>query len=168
MDIPVFHQKKEDRFREDLFYRLNVFPISIPPLRQRTDDISLLAQYFTEKYTHKMGKRIDSIPRATIKMLLEYEWPGNVRELEHMIERAVIITTGRSLKWACQLRSPLPVDSKDEPLKDLAATERDHILKVLRETGWRIEGPSGAAAILKLHPSTLRFRIKKLGIQRPV
>ena len=154
------------RFREDLFYRINVFPISIPPLRQRTEDIPLLAQYFMEKCTHKLGKRIDSIPQATIKMLLEYEWPGNVRELEHMIERSVIITTGHSLKWACRLRSSLPIDSKDEPLKDLAATERDHILRVLRETGWRIEGSSGAAAILKLHPSTLRFRIKKLGIHR--
>ena len=121
-----------------------------------------------EKCTHKLGKRIDSIPQATIKILLEYEWPGNVRELEHMIERSVIITTGHSLKWACRLRSFLPIDSKDEPLKDLAATERDHILRVLRETGWRIEGSSGAAAILKLHPSTLRFRIKKLNIHRPM
>jgi transcriptional regulator with GAF, ATPase, and Fis domain len=155
------------RFREDLFYRINVFPISIPPLRQRTEDIPLLAQHFTEKYAHKLGKRIDIIPKATIKSLLEYEWPGNVRELEHMIERSAILTTGRSLKWACQLRSSLPIDSKDEPLKDLATTERDHILRVLRETDWRIEGSSGAAAILRLHPSTLRFRIKKLGIHRP-
>ncbi len=155
------------RFREDLFYRINVFPISIPPLRERTEDIPLLAQYFTEKYARKLGKRIDGIPKATIKMLQQYDWPGNVRELEHMIERGVIITSGRSLRLGDRMRSSLPSDPKDEPLKDLAATEREHILRVLRGTGWRIEGPSGAAAILKLHPSTLRFRIKKLGIRRP-
>ena len=158
---------RERRFREDLFYRLNVFPISIPPLRQRTEDIPILAQYFTEKYARKMHKQIESIPRATIKTLVEYDWPGNVRELEHVIERGVVMTSGHSFRLASQLKYSLPVDSKDEPLKDLAAMEREHILRVLQETGWRIEGPSGAASILKLHPSTLRFRIKKLGIRRP-
>ena len=158
---------RKRRFREDLFYRLNVFPISIPPLRQRTEDIPLLAQYFTEKYAHKMHKQIESIPRTTMKTLLEYDWPGNVRELEHVIERGVILTSGHSFRLAGQLKSSLSVDSKDEPLKDLATVEREHILKALRETDWRIEGPSGAASILKLHPSTLRFRIKKLGICRP-
>jgi len=156
------------RFREDLFYRLNVFPISIPPLRQRTEDIPLLAQYFTEKYVRKMDKPIESIPKATIKTLLGYDWPGNVRELEHVIERGVIISPGRSLRMTDRLIPSLPGDSNDEPLKDLATAEREHILRVLQETGWRIEGPSGAASILKLHPSTLRFRIKKLGIRRPV
>ena len=157
----------ERRFRRDLFYRLNVFPISMPSLRQRAEDIPLLAQYFTEKYARKMGKRIESIPRATMKAFLEYDWPGNVRELEHVIERGVIITAGRSFTMAGRLSSALPVDSAVNSLKDLAAVEREHIQKVLRETGWRIEGLSGAAAILKLHPSTLRFRIKKLGIRRP-
>jgi transcriptional regulator with GAF, ATPase, and Fis domain len=158
---------REGRFREDLFYRLNVFPISVPPLRQRTEDIPLLAQYFTEKYAQKMSKPIESIPKSAIKAFLGYDWPGNVRELEHVIERGVIITSGRSLKLADPLKSSLSVDKKDEPLKDLASMERQHILKVLQETGWRIEGSSGAASILKLHPSTLRFRIKKLGIRRP-
>jgi len=158
---------RKKRFREDLFYRLNVFPISIPPLRQRTEDIPLLAQFFTEKYARKMGRSIESIPKATIKTFLKYDWPGNVRELEHVIERAVIITAGTSLIMTDQLIPSLPGDSNDEPLKDLAAAERGHILKVLQETGWRIEGPSGAAAILKLHPSTLRSWIKKLGIRRP-
>ena len=158
---------REGRFREDLFYRLNVFPITIPPLRDRTEDIPLLAQYFTEKYARKMDKQIESIPKFTIKTFLEYDWPGNVRELEHVIERGVIITSGPSFRLAGQLSSPLSVDSKDEPLKGLATMEREHILRVLQETGWRIEGPSGAASILKLHPSTLRFRIKKLGIRRP-
>ncbi|MFC1788972.1 sigma 54-interacting transcriptional regulator [Thermodesulfobacteriota bacterium] len=158
---------RERRFREDLFYRLNVFPISIPPLRQRTEDIPLLAQYFTEKYASKMNKQIESISKATIKTLLEYDWPGNVRELEHVIERGVIMTSGRSFRLTSQLKSSLSADSKDEPLKDLATMEREHILKALRETDWRIEGPSGAASILKLHPSTLRSRIKKLDIRRP-
>jgi PAS domain S-box-containing protein len=162
------NEVRERRFREDLFYRLNVFPISIPPLRQRTQDIPLLAQYFTEKYARKMDKRIDSIPKSTIKTFLEYDWPGNVRELEHVIERGVIITSGPSFQLAGQLRSSLSFDSEDEPLKDLAAMEREHILRVLQKTGWRIEGPSKAASILKLHPSTLRSRIKKLGIRRPV
>jgi len=158
---------RKKRFREDLFYRLNVFPILIPPLRQRTEDIPLLAQFFTEKYARKMGRSIESIPKATIKTFLKYDWPGNVRELEHVIERAVIITPGRSFTMAERLKPSLSSDFRDVPLKDLAATEREHILRVLHETGWRIEGPSGAAAILKLHPSTLRFRIKKLGIHRP-
>jgi PAS domain S-box-containing protein len=158
---------RKKRFREDLFYRLNVFPISIPPLRQRTEDIPLLACYFTEKYAGKMDKPIESVPKATIKTFQAYNWPGNVRELEHVIERAVIITAGTSLIMTDQLIPSLPGDSNDEPLKDLAAAEREHILKVLQETGWRIEGPSGAAVILKLHPSTLRSRIKKLGIRRP-
>ena len=158
---------RERRFREDLFYRLNVFPISIPPLRQRTEDIPLLAQYFTEKYARMMDRQIKSIPKSTIRTFLEYDWPGNVRELEHVIERGVIITSGRSFRLAGQLKSSLSVNSKDEPLKDLATMEREHILKALRETDWRIEGSSGAASILKLNPSTLRFRIKKLGIRRP-
>ncbi len=155
------------RFREDLYFRLNVFPISIPPLRQRTDDIPLLIQFFTQKYARKMGKKIENIPRAVMKTLIEYDWPGNVRELEHVIERGVIITSGLSLQVAGQLKSSRRGDSQDEPLMDLAATERAHILKVLRKTGWRIGGPSGAARILKLNPSTLRSRIKKLGIRRP-
>ena len=159
---------RERRFRKDLFYRLNVFPISIPPLRQRTEDIPLLAQYFTEKYARKMGKHVERIPTATMKTFLKYDWPGNVRELEHVIERSVIITSGCSLSMAGRLKSSVSLDSENEPLKDLAAAEREHILKVLQETGWKIDGPSGAALILKLHPSTLRFRMKKLGIRRPV
>ena len=158
---------RKKRFREDLFYRLNVFPILISPLRQRTEDIPLLARYFTEKYARKMDKPIESIPKATIKTFLGYDWPGNVRELEHVIERGVIISPGRSLRMTDQLIPSLRGDSKGEPLKDLAAAEREHILRILQETGWKIEGLSGAASILKLHPSTLRFRIKKLGIHRP-
>ena len=156
------------RFREDLYYRLNVFPLSIPPLRQRSEDIPLLAQHFVEKYGRKMRRHIECVPEATIKMFLKYDWPGNVRELEHVIERGVILSTGRTFRFAEQLRSSKSVGASEKPLKDLASAEREHILLVLQETAWRIDGPSGAAAILKLHPSTLRFRIKKLGIRRPV
>ncbi len=156
------------RFREDLYYRLNVFPLSIPPLRRRREDIPPLAQHFVEIYGRKMRRYIDRIPETTFKMFQEYDWPGNVRELEHVIERGVIISTGRTFRLAEQLTSSKSVGAKDKPLKDLSSVEREHILRVLQKTGWRIDGKTGAAEILQLHPSTLRFRIKKLGIRRPV
>jgi len=158
----------EKHFREDLYYRLNVFPIYLPPLRERRTDILLLTEYFLKKYNEENGKEIRRISTPAIDMLLQYHWPGNVRELEHVIERGVIITRGTSLQVTGHLKSSSPNGSKPELLKDLATAEREHILRVLQKTGWRIDGPSGAAAILNLHPSTLRFRIKKLGIRRPV
>jgi transcriptional regulator with GAF, ATPase, and Fis domain len=155
------------RFREDLFYRLNVFPVSIPPLRKRLDDIPQLVRFFSDKYARMMGRQIDTISKAAMKALQDYSWPGNVRELEHVIERAVITTTGPVLQIADRLEPLTGSDEADTSLKDLAAMECEHILRVLRETGWKIEGAKGAASILNLHPSTLRFRIKKLGIKRP-
>jgi transcriptional regulator with GAF, ATPase, and Fis domain len=155
------------RFREDLFYRLNVFPVTIPPLRKRADDIPQLVRFFTDKYSRKIGRQIETIPKAAMTALEEYSWPGNVRELEHVIERAVITTTGPVLQLADRLEPLMDSDETDTSLKDLAAMEREHIRRVLRETGWKIEGAKGAATILNLHPSTLRFRIKKLGIKRP-
>ena len=155
------------RFREDLFYRLNVFPVSIPPLRKRADDIPQLVRFFTDKYTRKIGRQIETIPKGAMMVLQEYSWPGNVRELEHVVERAVITTTGPVLQIADRLEPLTHPGETDTSLKDLAAMEREHILKVLHETGWKIEGAKGAALILNLHPSTLRFRIKKLGIKRP-
>jgi len=155
------------RFREDLFYRLNVFPVSIPPLRKRADDIPQLMRFFVDKYSRKIGRRIETIPKTSMKALEGYHWPGNVRELEHVIERAVITTTGPVLQLADRLEPLTDSDATDKSLKDLAAMEREHILRVLSETGWKIEGAKGAASILNLHPSTLRFRIKKLGIKRP-
>jgi transcriptional regulator with GAF, ATPase, and Fis domain len=155
------------RFREDLFYRLNVFPVSIPPLRKRLDDIPQLVRFFTDKYARKMGRQIDTIPKAAMNTLQKYSWPGNVRELEHVVERAVITTTGPVLQIADRLEPLMDTDEADTSLKDLAAMERKHILLVLTETGWKIEGAKGAASILNLHPSTLRFRIKKLGLKRP-
>jgi PAS domain S-box-containing protein len=159
---------QEGRFRKDLFYRLLVFPITIPPLKQRTEDIPLLAHHFLEKYAQKYNKQLKRIPDDVIKTLVEHDWPGNARELEHVIERGVIMASGPSLRMTCRF-APTPLDgSTSDTPKDLATAEREHILKVLQKTGWQIEGPAGAASILKLHPSTLRFRIKKLGIRRPV
>jgi DNA-binding NtrC family response regulator len=155
------------RFREDLFYRLNVFPVSIPPLRKRMDDIPQLVRFFTDKYARKIGRQIETIPKTAMRVLQEYSWPGNVRELEHIIERAVITTTGPVLQIADRLEPLTDPDETDTSMKDMAAMEREHILRVLHETGWKIEGAKGAAKILNLHPSTLRFRIKKLGIKRP-
>jgi len=155
-------------FREDLFYRLNVFPVTIPPLRERADDIPELVRFFADKYSRKIGKQIETIPKLAIKAMQAYSWPGNVRELEHVIERSVITAEGTVLQLADRLE-PIPgAEAVDSSPRDLAAMERGHIVRVLRDTGWKIEGQKGAAKILNLHPSTLRSRIKKLGIKRPL
>ena len=160
---------RSGRFRQDLFYRLNVFPITIPPLRQRAEDIVPLTQYFIEKYTRRMGKRIETIHKNTLDKMMQYQWPGNVRELEHLVERGVIVSAGTSFTLGDQLGSSSNAAATKEFEKhDLASIERNHITHVLRMTEWKIEGPGGAASILDLHPSTLRFRIKKLGIVRPL
>ncbi|KAB2892340.1 MAG: AAA domain-containing protein [Desulfobulbaceae bacterium] len=159
---------RNGRFREDLFYRLNVFPITIPPLRERTEDILLLAQYFVEKFAHKMGKHIETIPKNLLSRLLQYDWPGNVRELEHLIERGVILSSGPQLTIG-DLAAPLTESGPvPDPTLDLASVERHHIIQVLRRSNWKIEGPDGAASMLNLHPSTLRFRLKKMDIRRPI
>ena len=157
---------RNNRFREDLFYRLNVFPITMPPLRMRRDDVPELVRHFIDKYARKIGRQIKTVPKAVMQSLQEYSWPGNVRELEHVIERAVITCTGPALQLADRLEGEA-VHTKDEPPKELAAMEREHILRVLQKTRWKINGPGGAAALLNIHPSTLRFRIRKLGIERP-
>jgi formate hydrogenlyase transcriptional activator len=154
------------RFREDLYYRLNVFPVSIPPLRERAGDIPELVHFFVDKYSRKIGRQIETIPKAAMKVLEKYSWPGNVRELEHVIERAVITTSGPVLQLADRLEPIRLAEKADPSQRELAAVERGHILSVLSSTGWRIEGKKGAAVILNLHPSTLRSRIKKLGIKR--
>ncbi|MBP7528389.1 MAG: sigma 54-interacting transcriptional regulator [Syntrophorhabdaceae bacterium] len=156
---------RKGRFRQDLYYRLNVFPITVPPLRQRTEDIPLLAHAFVERYSKKLGKQITSIQKETMKALQNYPWPGNVRELENVIERAAILCPGPALQLADKLEiSCLPFSST---VKTLEETERNQILKTLSETRWRIEGKDGAATILGIHPSTLRARMHKLGISRP-
>jgi len=156
---------RKGRFRQDLYYRLNVFPITVPPLRQRKEDIPLMVQAFIERCSKKLGKQITSIQKETMKALQDYPWPGNVRELESIIERAAILCPGPVLHLADKLDiSSFPVSST---MRSLEETERNQILKILSETRWRIEGKDGAAAILGLHPSTLRARMHKLGIVRP-
>ena len=156
---------RKGRFRQDLYYRLNVFPITVPPLRQRQEDIPLLAQAFIERYSRKLGKQITSVQKKTMKTLQDYPWPGNVRELESIIERAVILCPGPVLQLADKLDiSSTPISSAVRTLEEV---ERNQIRKILKETQWRIEGKEGAAAILGLQPSTLRARMHKLGILRP-
>jgi transcriptional regulator with GAF, ATPase, and Fis domain len=156
---------RNGRFRQDLYYRLNVFPITVPPLRQRKEDIPLMVQAFIERYSRKLGKQITTIHKETMEALQNYPWPGNVRELESIIERAVILCPGPVLQLADKLEISSPTLSS--VLKTLEETERNQILKILSETQWRIEGKNSAAAILGLHPSTLRARMHKLGIVRP-
>ena len=153
-------------FREDLWYRLNVFPITMPPLRQRSEDIPLLVRQFVKRFSKKMGKRITSVTPATLNALCNYLWPGNVRELANVIERAVINNNGPVLQitnFTEAFRGAEP----STPKKTLEELEREYILTVLDSTGWRVEGHSGAAEILGLHPSTLRTRMAKLKIQKP-
>jgi formate hydrogenlyase transcriptional activator len=156
---------RKGRFRQDLYYRLNVFPITVPPLRQRKEDIPLLVEAFIERYARKLGKQITSIQKETMKTLQDYPWPGNIRELESIIERAAILCPGPVLQLADKLEtSSLPFSSTVKTLEEM---ERNQILRILSETGWRIEGKDGAASILGLNPSTLRARMHKLGIVRP-
>ncbi len=151
------------QFRPDLFYRLNVFPIVIPPLRERKEDIPLLVEAFVGKYARKLGKKITSISREAMKALLDYPWPGNIRELESVIERSVILCPSPALRLADKLMAPSCEEhGHRSTLEDM---EREHITAVLSDARWRIEGERGAAAILGLHPSTLRSRMKKLGIR---
>jgi PAS domain S-box-containing protein len=200
----LLQEVREKRFREDLYYRLNVFPIRLPPLRERRDDIPLLVHFLLNRFVSRVGKPLDGVSRETMRRLQEYPWPGNVRELENVLERAVILTTGPMLEIAPHLLPtlaaptaeerpdrphpiPAPAGGKDrvrgkdaddnlalavaqqpsgQPRPTLEAVERDYILSVLRQTNWRITGPRGAARVLDLNPSTLRNRIKKLGITR--
>ena len=172
-------------FRDDLYYRLNVFPLRVPPLRERIEDIPLLARHFLSRYAAKIGRGLAQVPDDVMHHLLEYSWPGNVRELENVIERAVIVSTGPDLHLAPDslpvpsafIDNPPPASSmssrvtsenaKSGPMA-LVEVERNHIVAVLARTKWRIQGLNGAAHVLNLKPSTLRSRMKKLGISRPV
>ena len=152
-------------FREDLFYRLNVFPITVPPLKQRRDDIPTLVEYFVSKFSKKLGKEITSVSPATMKAMRDYYWPGNIRELANVIERAVINTPGATLRIIDHFGS-LHAEGSSMSRKTLEEMERRYITDVLDDTGWRINGPNGAAKILGINPSTLRTRMVKLGIQK--
>lgn len=149
-------------FREDLWYRVNVYPITIPPLRQRKEDIPLLVEHFVNTYAKKFAKSISSVSPRTMNELQAHSWPGNVRELANVIERAVIHTHGNVLQLVDHFKNVTEV----APTETLEEVERDYIIRTLENTGWRIEGPHGAAKILGLNPSTLRTRMLKLGIQR--
>jgi transcriptional regulator with GAF, ATPase, and Fis domain len=154
---------RKGRFREDLYYRLNVFPISVPPLRDRVEDIPLLVWTFLEEFSARMGKRITQVPRKTMEALQRNPWPGNVRELRNLLEHAAIVTTGEILRVPAGDVGPGPAPVG----QTLAEAERAHILRVLEQTGWVVKGPAGAAAALGLRPSTLYSRMKKLGVDRP-
>jgi formate hydrogenlyase transcriptional activator len=165
-DLEDMIVKKE--FRSDLYYRLNVFPISIPPLRERPDDVPLLAQHFVQGAARRMNKTIETIPPETMEALTQYGWPGNIRELENVIERAVILSSGRVLQVPLRdLRSRIAPGHGNEKPQTLADVEREHIRSILQETRWVLSGPQGAATRLGLNRSTLHFRMKKLGIVRP-
>ena len=158
-------EMKKGRFREDLWYRLNVFPITVPPLRQRKEDIPLLVQSFVNRFSRKIGKEIIRIPQPVLETLQQYSWPGNIRELENVIERALIDSKGPILQLAEKITNPL-ASTPASPSKGLEALERAHILQVLQEVRWKIDGKDGAAAKLELNPSTLRSRMRKLAIVR--
>jgi len=174
-------------FRQDLYYRLSVFPLKVPPLRERGEDIPLLVHYFVGRYASRIGRKVSRVPADVMERLLRYSWPGNVRELENVIERGVILSSGAELEIAAEaLQAPARTSSSHAaasqqshssddrhghaptpgPVLTLEEMERQHITDVLRRTGWKVDGPDGAAKILKLNPSTLRSRIKKLGIRR--
>jgi formate hydrogenlyase transcriptional activator len=153
------------QFRSDLYYRLRVFPISIPPLRERREDIPILVRYFVDKFARRMDRRIETIPAEVMRALTRWDWPGNIRELENFIERAVLLSKGPAL------RAPLAeLELAEEPSPEsdstLETSEREHILRVLREAKGVIAGPNGAAARLGLKRTTLNSKLKKLGIER--
>jgi formate hydrogenlyase transcriptional activator len=181
----------DGQFREDLYYRLNVFPVELPPLRARGEDISLLVQFFAQKYAPRVGRRVDGVDPDTLAGLTRYPWPGNVRELENLVERALILNTSPMLKIPPEMltlyasddraemaaaatgmhRAPhfpatAPIDLENTESTGLHHVQREHILRVLNATHWVIEGNSGAALKLGMKPATLRHRMKKLGISR--
>jgi chemotaxis protein methyltransferase CheR len=153
---------RKGRFREDLWYRLKVFPITVPPLRERKEDIPLLVKWFVDQLTRKIGKRTAEIPKRAMQMLQSYPWPGNVRELKHAIEGAIISAQGKKLNFEL----PQIADSTLSDFKSLEEMERDYILRVLKARNWRIGGEDSAASTLGMHVNTLRARMKKLGIKK--
>jgi formate hydrogenlyase transcriptional activator len=166
-NVSLTQMVAEKKFRSDLYYRLKVFPIDVPPLRDRRDDIPLLVRYFSNKYARRMGKQIESIPRETMDALSHYAWPGNIRELQNLMERATLLSTGPSL------RVPLAEILNDSGLSvasggnALEQAEREQIMRALRETNWVVGGTRGAAARLGLKRTSLAYKMQKLGISRP-
>lgn len=157
-------EKKE--FREDLFYRLNVFPVLCPPLRDRKEDIPLLVKHFCLKHESKIGKKVTHIPSKVMDALMAYNWPGNIRELENIIERALILSRKETLEYGDWLPVPKKISGPAAVLLPLETVEKEHILQALKKTGWKISGEKGAAKILGLNATTLEARMKKWGIKR--
>jgi len=157
---------EERRFRPDLYYRLNVFPITLPPLRERAEDIPALVEHFVQKFSDEMGRRIETIPPEVMHILKLYDWPGNIRELENIIKRAVIMSTGSALRPLLGELKRLPGQASPAAKRTLAEAERDHIVEVLRDTRWVLGGDNGAAARLGMPRTTLVYRMRKLGIVR--
>ena len=192
--VAATHRDLEDmvrdrQFRGDLYYRLNVFPIEVPPLRERAEDIPLLVSHFVRHFAVRIGKAIETIPDEAMEVLIRYSWPGNIRELQNVIERAVLLSSDSVLQVPLQYlrnqaaqgpdksRSRTLADAKREHIlatleeadrsRTLADADREHILGTLKEAEWVLSGPNGAAARLGMSRSTLQFRMKKLGIVRP-
>ena len=155
----------EGKFRSDLFYRLHVFPLSVPPLRDRREDIPLIVRHFVDKYCQQMNRHIETISTRAWEALTNYAWPGNVRELQNFIERAVILSLGTSLRAPLEeLTSQEAVYSSQTQLSTLEEMEREHVIRALKESNWVTGGPKGAAAKLGMKRTTLAYRIRKLGI----
>jgi formate hydrogenlyase transcriptional activator len=158
----------DNQFRSDLYYRLSVFPIELPPLRERAGDIPVLVHHFVHEFGQRMNRRIETIPDETMDALKKYAWPGNIRELQNLVERAVILSPGSVLQVPLQyLRNPLAHGPDKGRSRTLAAAEREHILETLKESEWVLSGRNGAATRLGINRSTLQFRMRKLGIVRP-
>jgi len=167
-DLPAMVKRGE--FREDLYYRLNVFPIFTPPLRERPEDIPALVRHFVDRYAARLGKRIETVPEVVLERLGRFHWPGNIRELANLVERSVIVSPGPALQlaeWATGAQTPVASPGAVPVTGQLLEVERRHILATLERTRWKVSGPGGAAEALGLKPTTLEARMKKLGITRP-
>jgi formate hydrogenlyase transcriptional activator len=156
----------EHTFRTDLFYRLNVFPVRIPPLRDRQEDIPLLVRHFVQQFARRMGKTVDTIPTETMNVMVRYHWPGNIRELQNLVERAVILSSSPVLRVPLNDLQSQPTAAVSRKIGTLEEAERRHILEALDAADWVISGPKGAATTLGMKRSTLQARMEKLGIRR--